>query len=282
MDNRTPIRGSARRGHGFYADQARRALGIQFDGPLGELRAPVFHSVVGVLVAGIAVVSRPQQVGLGLSIGLDVALAALATLALLAFDRFSCPPEARPGIEGGALPTAALLAEAVVLAGTQERALWVPAAVVAAVVIAVAPHLSAMRLAGHDEAWLRVARDVAGVAVMGPVLIAGCGSALGPVRGFMLAAASFLTVTDALHTERAPRLRAQISAVAVAVVVAVAVIVATRGGQAAGAATLLVLWYGLRGLAVVALSGAPSRGAVFEYGVFTAIAGALLGSAARH
>ena len=270
-----------RGGHAFYAEQARRALGIQHEGPLAELRAPIFHFTVGLLVAGIAVLARPQQVGLPLGIALDVVLAAMATLALLVFDRFSCPPDARPGLEGGALPTAALLAEAVVLAGTQQKPLWIPAAAVAAVVIAAAPHLSAMRLAGRDEAWLRLGRDAAGVAAMGPVLIAGCGTGPAPLRGFMLAAASFLTVVDALHTERAPRVRGLVIAAVVAVMVSVSVVPAMRGGQTAAAASLLVLWYGLRGLAAAGGGGRWSRGAVFEYGVFVAIACALLTSAVR-
>ena len=269
-------------GHAFYAEQARRALGVDREGPLAELRAPIFHFVVGALVAGIAVLARPQLVGLPLGIGIDVLLMGLASLALLAFDRLTCPPEARPGLEGGALPTAALLAEAVVLAGTDQKALWIPAVLIAAVVIAAAPHLSAMRIAGRDDAWLRIARDAAGVATLGPVLIAGCSSALGPVRGFMLAAGSFLTVVDALHTERSPRVRAVVVAVVVAVLVSGSVIPATRGGQAVGAASLLVLWYGLRGIAVVVAGPRRSLGAVAEYGLFVAAAGALLTQAVRH
>ena len=291
MDNRTDFRPPAtppgptpRRvgGHAFYAEQARRALGVDREGPLAELRAPIFHFVVGALVAGIAVLARPQQVGLPLGIALDVLLMGLASLALLAFDRLTCPPDARPGLEGGALPTAALLAEAVVLAGTDQKPLWIPAVAVAAVVIAAAPHLSAMRIAGRDDAWLRIARDAAGVATLGPVLIAGCSSALGPVRGFMLAAGSFLTVVDALHTERAPRLRGLVVAGVVAVLVSGSVIPATRGGQAVGAASLLVLWYGLRGIAVVVAGPRRSLGAFAEYGLFVAAAGALLTQAVRH
>jgi len=270
-------------GHAFYAEQARRALGIDHDGALAELRAPIFHFVVGALVAGIAVLARPQQVGLGLGIALDVLLMGLASLALLAFDRLTCPPEARPGVEGGALPTAALLAESVVLAGTDLKALWIPAAVLAALVIAAAPHLSAMRIAGRDSPWLRVARDAAGVATLGPVLIAGCSSALGPVRGFIIAAGTFLTVVDALHTERAARVRTIVIAAVVAVLVSGSVVPATRAGQAIGAASLLVLWYGLRGLAAVAAvwRGRRSLGALAEYGLFVAIAGLLLAEAVR-
>jgi hypothetical protein len=260
---------------------ARRALGVQPDGALAELRAPIFHSFVGVLVAGIAMLARPQRVGVPLGIGLDVLLAGLATMALLVFDRLSCPPDARPGLQGGALPTAALLAEAVVLAGSDDRALWIPAVVIAALVIAAAPHLSALALAGRAGGMLRLARDAAGVAAMWPVLIAGSSSAAGPVRGVMLAAGSFLTVVDARHTERAPWRHTLVAALLVAVAVSIAVVPATRGGQAAAAATLLVLWYGLRGLAVVA-GARMSRGALLEYGFFVAVAAALLGSAARH
>jgi hypothetical protein len=288
VDNRTGFRPPEKRagGHAFYAEQGRRALGLHLDRPLAELRTPIFHFVLGALVAGVAVLARPQRVGLPLGIALDALLALLGSLALLAFDRLFCPPEARPGLEGGALPTAALLAEAVVLAGTADGALWIPAVVVAAVVIAVAPHLSAMRLAGRDGAWLRLARDAAGVAVMGPVVVAACSSAWGPARGLMLAAAAFLTTVDALHTERAPRLRALLAAMATAAAVSLALIPATRGVHAAGAAAgaiLLVLWYGLRGLAVAAGAGRVSRTAMVEYGSFVLVAAALLAtSAANH
>jgi len=269
-------------GHAFYAEQARRALGVQSDGPLAELRAPIFHFVIGALVAGVAVLARPQQVGLGLGILLDLALTGLATLALLTFDRLTCPPEARPGLEGGALPTAALLAEALVLAGTDEKRLWIPAVVIAAAVIAAAPHLSALRIAGRDDAWLRVARDAAGVAVLAPVLIAGCSSAPAALRGFVLAAGSLLTVVDAVHTEHVPRVRGLVAAAVVAAAVTGSVIPAMHGGQAAAAAMLLVLWYGLRGVAVVLAGDRRSGGALAEYGFFVAVAGAMLGTVARH
>jgi hypothetical protein len=101
----------------------------------------------------------------------------------------------------------------------------------------------------------------------------------------MLAAGSFLTVVDALHTERAPRARGLVIAGVVAAVVAGSVIPATRGGQAVAAATLLVLWYGLRGLAVVVATWRRSwrsLGAVAEYGSFVAVAGFLLSNAVRH
>ena len=282
MDNRARPPRRRAGGHAFYAEQARRALGVSYDGPLAELRAPIFHFVIGALVAGVAVLARPQQVGLGLGIALDVLLAGLATLALLTFDRLTCPPEARPGLEGGALPTAALLAEALVLAGTDEKRLWIPAALIAAAVIAVSPHLSALRLAGRDDAWLRVARDAAGVAVLTPVLIAGCSSAAWELRVFLLAAGSLLTVIDAVHTERVPRVRGLVIASVVAAAVAGSMVPAMRGGQAAAAAMLLVLWYGLRGLAVVLAGERRSGGALAEYGAFVAVAGALLGTVARH
>lgn len=287
MDNRTgfrpadPVRLQRNvRGHAVYADMARRALGVELHGPLAELRAPLFHFVIGALVAGIAVLGRPQQVGVALGIAIDALLAVLASLALLVFDRLFCPPEARPGPAGGALPTAALLAEAVVLAGTQQKALWVPAAVVAALVIAGAPHLSAMALAGREAGLLRVARDAAGVAAMWPVLIAGTSSVFGPLRGAILAAGAFLTVVDALHTERAALGRTLLAAASVAAAVGGALVPADHSGQAVAAATLLVLWYGLRGWAVTAV-GRWSWSALLEYGVFVGIAAALLAGALR-
>lgn len=286
VDNRTGIRPPERgggRGHAFYADQARRALGIQLHGPLAELSTPIFHFLIGGLVAGIAVLARPQRVGLGLGIGLDVVLALLSVAALLAYDRLFCPPEARPGLAGGALPTAALLAEAVVLAGTNDARLWVPAVVIAVVVVAAAPHLSALRLAGRDDAWLRLSRDAAGVAVMVPVLIAGCSPAAGPVRGVIVAAGGFLTTVDAVHAERAGRRRGVVAAFLVGLAVACCLVPATRGAQVpAAGGILLVLWYGLRGIAASVCAPRVSRAAVAEYGVFVVAAAVLLSTAARH
>ena len=283
MDNRTGFRPPRRAGgHAHYAEQARRALGIDAEGPLAELRAPIFHFVIGARVAGVAVLARPQQVGLGLGIALDILLVALASLAFLTFDRLTWPPEARPGLEGGALPTAALLAEAVVLAGTDQKRLWIPAVMIAAVVIAAAPHLSALRLAGRESTWVRVARDAAGVAVLGPVLIIGASSAPGPVRGFVLAAGVFLTVVDALHTEHAPRVRTLVISFLAACVVAGSLVPATHQTQAGTAATLLVLWYGLRGMAAAINARRRSLLAIAEYFLFVAAAGALLGTSARH
>jgi len=286
VDNRTGIRPPEPRpgrGHAFYAEQARRALGVQLPGPLAELRTPFFHFLIGALVAGVAVVVRPQQVGVPLGIGLDVLLALLCVAALLTYDRLFCPPEARPGLESGALPIAALLGEAIVLAGTSDARLWVPAVVVAVLVVAAAPHLSAMRLAGREEAWLRLSRDAAGVAVMVPVLIAGCSTATGPVRGSMVFAGTFLTVVDAVHTEHGRRLRGLVAAVLAALAVSLCLIPATHGPQIpAAGGILLVLWYGLRGLAATACAPKVSRGAMAEYGVFVMAAAALLTTAGRH
>jgi hypothetical protein len=286
VDNRTGIRPPERRagGHAFHAQQARRALGIHLDHPLARLRTPFFHFVIGALVAGMAVLARPQRVGVPLAAGLDAVLAVLGVAAVFTYDRLFCPPEARPGLESGALPTAALMGEAIVLAGTTDVQLWVPAVVVAALVIAAAPHLSAMRAMGRDGALLRLAGDAAGVAVMVPVVIAACSSANGVVRGMVVAVGSFLTVVDAVHTERAARLRVLLGALVVALAVSLSIIPATQGGgqvPAAGA-ILLVLWYGLRGIAVAAGAARLSRGVLAEYGAFVAVAAALLSTTARH
>ncbi len=286
MDNRTGIRPPERppgRGHAFYASEARRALGIQLHGPLAELQTPIFHFLIGALVAGIAVLARPKRVGIGLGVGLDLLLALLAVASLLTYDRLFCPPEVRPGPESGALPAAALLGEAIVLAGTDTAALWVPAVLVGVLVVAAAPHLSAMRVAGRDGTWLRLSRDAAAVAVMVPVLIAGCSAAPGPVRGFVVAAGSFLTTVDAVHVERGHRRRGLVGSCLVAVAVAGCLVPATRGSQIpAAGGILLVLWYGLRGVAATVSAPRLSRGAVAEYGVFVVAAAALLGTAARH
>jgi hypothetical protein len=285
VDNRTGIRPPEPRagGHAFHAQQARRALGISLDGPLAQLRTPFFHFLIGALVAGMAVLARPQRVGVPLGAGLDFVLAVLGVVAVFTYDRLFCPPEAKPGLEGGALPTAALLGEAIALAGTSDAQLWVPAVVVAALVIAAAPHLSAMRALGRDGAPLRLAGDAAGVAVMIPVVIAAVSPANGVVRGLVLACGSFLTVVDAVHTERATRLRVLLAAFGVALATSLSIIPATAGGAVPGAgAILLVLWYGLRGIAVAGGTAKLSRGVLAEYGAFVAVAAALLSTTARH
>jgi hypothetical protein len=65
--------------------------------------------------------------------------------------------------------------------------------------------------------------------------------------------------------------------VGIALVIAALTPAASRAvTQAAGATALLLLWYGLRGLAVTLLPGKPARAPVIEYTAFGVAAVATL------
>ena len=52
------------RGHAYYADQARRALGISSEPRLAEVPFPIIHAALGVAACAVAVALRPGAVGL--------------------------------------------------------------------------------------------------------------------------------------------------------------------------------------------------------------------------
>jgi hypothetical protein len=87
-----------------------------------------------------------------------------------------------------------------------------------------------------------------------------------------------------VHAERAGRgARGLVASACLAVVVACCLVPATRGTQIpAAGGILLLLWYGLRGVAASVCAPRVPRGAVAEYGVFVLAAAVLLGAAARH
>lgn len=285
MDNRRSVRsegpGPQRAGHAFYADQARRALGLggALQQRLPDVPAPVFNALVGAAVALAAVLARPQAVGTRPGAILDGALAAVAGMALIYHDRVVCPPGVRPGAEAAVLPAAAMLGLAVSLAGTSDVRVGAVAIAVAALVIAGAPHLNSLRKAGREGPVLRLVREAAGIVVLLPVLLAAAAPSLTTgARAGLVAGATAAVGFDALRTDRVPVRRTLLATALLALLCAAAVPLAARStAQTAVGAALLVLWYGLRGVAGQAAAREAERGALVEYAAFAVGAAAALG-----
>lgn len=259
-------------GHAFYAAEARRALGVGHEPILPRIPAPVFHGMVGLVAAGMAVVARPQIVDARSGGLIDALLAAVAALAIVYYDRVVCPPEARPGIEAGVLPAAALLSEAVVLAATDDVAANVIAVPLTAVVIAVTPHLRAFRAAGLEDWLQRTMGELIRVVVMLPVCVVGASGAAALPRLPVVAAGAAVVAYDAMRADQSERpgaLPALCGALVVGGALALAAVFAPAvRTQALGAAALLAIWHGLHGvighLAVIR----TQRWVALEYAVF--------------
>ena len=146
-----------RTGHAFYADEARRALGIVREiraVAVARVPAPLFHGAVGAGVAVTAVLVRPQATGWVLSIALDIILAVLTALAIIHYDLVLCEEETRPGPDSFILPVAAVISLAVSLAGRTDLRVNALAALIGTGVIVAAPHLAAMPAAGQETPLL--------------------------------------------------------------------------------------------------------------------------------
>jgi len=280
VDNRTGFR---QRGPAFLAAQARQALGVATEPrPLAELPPPLVHTALGAAACAVAVLVRQDILGVAHSAMASGALAALTAILLAGYDRLVYPRERRPRVDSLALPVAAVGAFAIVLAGVPQLGVRVAAGVVAALVIGGVPHIVGRQAAGRD-AWLhRLARDVAGVAVLAPVLVAASSPVLPPAPRFGLVAGVTLLVSfDTLRTERLAAWRALACAVLVGLAVAGASLLAGTSSMNAGvrAAALLVLWYGLRGAGAALAAGRLSRHRltlVAEYAVFVGFAAGAL------
>jgi hypothetical protein len=268
-------------GHAYYADQARRALGVGMERLLPRVPAPVFHGLVGGAVAATAVLARPQAVGRRTGALLDLVLAGICALTIVYYDRLVCSREARPGLGGGVLPAAAILGLAVALSGIEDVRLGAAAVLAAAAVIGVVPHLSALAAAGIDSWWLRALREVARLAVMIPVCLAGASALPLRIRAPIVFAGALATAHDTIRGEGTGRWRSLLGAFAVAVLCAAATMGATRvSSQAAGGAVLLFIWHGLRGMFGM-FGQLPAdrrqRLLVVEHGIFVLAGGVALG-----
>jgi hypothetical protein len=264
------------RGHAFLADEARKALGITGEiHSLSEVPFPLVHTAFGAAVCGAAVLLRPEALGLRNSAIADAALALFTALMLAAYDLIVYPRERRPGLEGLALPVAAVGAFATVLAGVTPLTVRAAAGVVAALVIGGVPQLALRRKAAAEGGTTRLLRDMAGIAVLAPVMVAGTSSALTPVWRFALvgALAAFVSF-DALRTDGMAADRAVVAGLLVGAALAGAAALLAPGAGQLGvrAAILLLLWYGLRGVAGAFHGGASRSLVILEYAAFVALA----------
>jgi hypothetical protein len=272
MDNGSGPRRS--RGNAFYAERARSALEAR-----GEVRAladvplPLVHTALGLAVCAVVAALRPQVLGLRTSVTICGSLAVATALTLTLLDRIVYGRDLRHAVAATGLPVAAIAAFVVVLTGTGELSLRIPAGIIAALVIGGVSHLGGLRAAGREGTATRLLRDGAGIIVLAPLLLAAFGGALSTGVSAALAGGGVLLVSvDALLTEELRGRAAVAGAVVIAAVLAGAAVVlpaAGRGNVRAG--LLLVLWYGLRGLAALLL-GPSRRGPVLEYGIFVLVA----------
>jgi hypothetical protein len=282
-----PPQSPPRTGHAFYAEEARRALGIVREiravtVTIARVPAPLFHGAVGAAVALTAVLVRPQTTGWVLSLGLDLALVVLTALAIIHYDLVLCPEVSRPGADTFILPVAAVISLAVSLAGSGDARTNALAVLIGTAVIAGAPHLAAMRAAGLETPVGRQLREIAAVLVCVPAVLAGAAPGLSWwVRGIVVLLGTTTTAYDAVRADGVPWGRTALAALTVGVTTAVTAAVAGGlFGQAATAVSLLLLWYGLRGLLGGASAGRLGRGPLLEYGAFIVLAGLVFGVAA--
>jgi hypothetical protein len=263
------------RGNAFYAESARTALGLRAEvHTLADVPLPLIHTALGIALCAVVAALRPQVLGLRTSVIVCGALAVATALTLTLYDRLVYGRDLRHALAATALPVAAIAAFVVVLAGTGDLSLCIPAGIVAALVIGGIPHLGGLRAAGREGTATRLLRDAAGIVVLAPLLLAAAGGSLTVARSAALAGGGvFLVSADALLTEE---LRGRV-AVAGAIVVggflaATMAILPSAGRGTIRAGLLLLLWYGMRGLGAVVM-GANRRGTlVAEYGAFVVAA----------
>ncbi len=273
MDNRSAPRRS--RGNAFYAESARAALGLQGEPrSLSDVPLPLVHTALGMAVCAVVAALRPQVLGLRASITVCGTLAIATALTLTLYDRLVYGRDLRHALAATGLPVAAIAAFVVVLAATGDLSLRIPAGVIAALVIGGIPHLGGLRAAGREGTATRLLRDGAGIIVLAPLLLAAFSGALSTGASAGLAGGGVLLVSaDALLTEELHGRVAVAGAVVIAAILAGTVVILPAAGHGTVRASLvLVLWYGLRGLAAVLLGRVHRRALVVEYGVFVVAA----------
>jgi hypothetical protein len=285
VDNRTGFR---RRGHAYLADQARSALGITGEvRVLAEIPLPMVHTAFGIAVAAAEVLLRPEAVGLTRSAISDAALALITGLVLVAYDFLIYPSDSRPGPVGTALPMAAVLSFGTLLAiAVLPLPIRIAGGVIAAMVIGGVPQLAGRRALGREGWFTRLVRDISGIAVLAPVLLGAVSPTL--PRHLRLAAVFAVVVlvsVDGLRTEHLSIVRTILWGLIVGAIVAVAAdLVGTNAAHPGlGAAILLVLWYGGRGVAGAVGGRSRNRELIAEYSVFViaAVAGMIWMGVAR-
>jgi hypothetical protein len=256
------------RGHAYLAQQARTALGVAAPASQGSAPpAPGLAGLIGVAVAAVAVLARPEAVGPAATVACGLALGVVLALALR-----------RSGAT--ALALAVLLALAATLGASDSRPIGAAAAAVAAAVLAAAPRLGVARGPDPRHRAVRLARELAGIGAVAAVLLAAMAPATPPGTRVALAmTVSLLAGWDAVRGDGATRRRSLPAVIVMSAVMVPAALAAGAGArsQTAGAAALLVLWYGLRGLCGHAATAHLSRHLLIEYGAFVGVAAAALG-----
>lgn len=241
------------------------------------------HTAFGAAVCAVAVLVRPETLGLTRSAMASASLALLTGVLLAGYDWIAYPRSRRPPIGGVALPVAAVGSFATVLAGVPELSVRITAGLVAALVIGGVPQLiGRATAAGQQGVVQRLLRDLAAAATLAPVLVAGASPVLPALARFALVAGVCVLVTfDSMRADRIALLVSLLFAVSISVAVAGAAHLAGSSVTRAGyrAAALLVLWYGLRGAAgALRTAGDFRRGAMTaaEYAAFVVLAAGAL------
>jgi hypothetical protein len=270
--------GPRRRGNAFYAESARAALRPGEVHTLADVPLPLVHTALGMAVCAVVAALRPQVVGLRTSVTACGSIAVATALTLTLYDRLVYGRDLRHALAATGLPMAAIAAFVVVLAGTGELSLRIPAGIIAVLVIGGIPHLGGLRAAGREGTATRLLRDAAGIAVLAPLLLAAAAGGLSAGASAGLAGAGVLLVSaDALLTEELRGSVAVAGAVVIGAILAGTVMVLPAAGRGTvRAGLLLLLWYGLRGLAAVLLGGNRRGVLVTEYGVFVVAAAAAI------
>lgn len=259
------------RGNAYYAESARAALGIRTEvHSLSDVPLPLVHTALGMAVCAVVAALRPQVLGLRTSVLASGGLALATAVTLTLYDRLVYGRDLRVGVAATFLPVAAIAAFVVVLAGTGDLALRVPAGVVTALVIGGIPHLGGLRAAGREGTFTRLLRDGAGIVVLAPLMLAASGGGLATWSSAALCGGGVLLVSaDALLTEElAGTVAVALGVVIAAVLSGLLVVLPAAGRGTARAGLLLLLWYGLRGLAAAALTRGRRTGLILEYGAF--------------
>jgi hypothetical protein len=247
-------------GHAFLAAQARSALGLQAPAPGGP--GLLIASGMGVLASAALV--AVSAVPVGAAGALTVTLALVIAAASIAGEDRAARTAAR-----GLLLSVAAVAEVGAAVLTPDVRPRLFALVAAGFSMAVAPQLARRGSGAHRQ----LAREGMGVLLAATLMLV---VAPGGTPAQLLAAGLVLgTVTmDALMVEHAGLARTALGAAAVAGATGLldGLVGAPAGALRAG--TLLVAWYGLRGLAQAAAMRRGGRLVVLEYSAFV-VAGAL-------
>lgn len=276
----TPDGPSRRRGNAFYVDSARAALGLREEvHSLSDVPLPLVHTALGVAVCALVAALRPQAVGLAVSTAATGGLALLAVVSLTVYDHLVYGRHLATALASMALPAAAIGAFLAVLGGSQSLSLRLPAGAAAALIIGGVPHLGGLRAAGREGSTTRLVRDATGIAVLAPLLLAAfSGTLSNPASAALAGGAAVLVTADALLTEAlAGRIAVLLGVLVGAAFAGLVVLLPVAGRGTLRVAFLLLLWYGVRGLAGVFASGVRGRAPAAEYSLF--VVSALVGLA---